>query len=383
MNSVLCFNLVTLLTGFSFFSFILLIPLFADELGMNLTEIGITLAVFSIAIILFSPLWGHLSDRYGHRRFFLIFGNLLFFVSSFLYMYVHTLEGLIVVRFLQGIGFATNPMLTALFSEHFGEQAARRFGAFSAANAVGWGLGSLLSGILADTIGIRWGFAIVSLLPLISAGFIYWGLPEKPSSIPVKRTHESIRVPGKLFYLYGMIFVRHSAAVALWSIFPLYLKTFVPSLSLVGAVNGINMLLQPLFMLALGRNAERWDKLQMVLLGVGGSVLTFLVYALAPSIWQIIIGQVMIAASWSAMFIGINLYMIEEVPQGSRGKAFGYLQSAFTSAASVGPLLGGTLSDAFGIQGMILIASLLMLLSLPILLRLQTLERRAHAKPSG
>lgn len=383
MNSMLCFNVVTLLAGFSFFSFILLIPLFADELGMNLTEIGTTLAVFSVAIILFSPLWGYLSDRYGHRRLFLIFGNLLFFVSSLLYMYVHTLEGLIVLRFLQGIGFATNPLLTALFSDHFGEQAARRFGAFSAANAVGWGLGSLLSGILADTIGIRWVFAIVSFLPLVSAGFIYWGLPEKASSPSAERAHVSIRLPGKLFYLYGMVFVRHSAAVALWSIFPLYLKSFVDSLSLVGAINGLNMLIQPWFMVMLGRYAERWDKLQMVLIGVAGSVLTFIVYALAPNVWQVVVGQVMIAASWSAMFIGINLYMIEEVPQRSRGKAFGYLQSAFTSAASVGPLLGGALSDALGIQGMILMASLLMLLSLPFLLRLQTLERRAPAKPSG
>ncbi|OGF53683.1 MAG: hypothetical protein A2Z21_01335 [Candidatus Fraserbacteria bacterium RBG_16_55_9] len=379
---MLSFNLVNLFSGFSFFGFILLIPLFANELGMSLTQIGLTLAVFSVGVILFSPLWGHLSDRYGHRRLFLVFGNLLFFISSLLYVYVHTVEGLVVLRFLQGIGFATNPMLTALFSDHFGDQAGRRFGAFSAANAVGAGLGSLLSGILADALGIRWVFAIVSFVILLSIGAIYWGLPEEIVPGPAEGTHENHRVPGKLFYLYGTIFVRHSAAVALWSIFPLYLRSFVGSLSLVGAINGVNMLIQPLFMLALGKYAERWDKLQMVLIGVAGSVVTFLVYALAPSVWQIVVGQIMIAASWSVMFIGMNLYMIEEVPQGSRGKAFGYLQSSFTSASSVGPLIGGTLSDAYGIQGMILSASGLMLMSLPFLLKLQAMERRAHAKPS-
>ena len=380
---MLRFNIVNLFSGFSFFGFILLIPLFANELGMSLTQTGLTLAVFSVAVILFSPLWGHLSDRYGHRRFFLVFGNLLFFISSLLYVYVHTVEALVVLRFLQGIGFATNPMLTALFSDHFGDQAGRRFGAFSAANAVGAGLGSLLSGILADALGIRWVFAIISFIILLSTGVIYWGLPEETVLTPVEGIHESHRVPGKLFYLYGMIFVRHSAAVALWSIFPLYLKSFVGSLSLVGAINGVNMLIQPLFMLALGKFSEHWDKLQMVLIGVAGSVATFLVYALAPSVWQIVIGQIMIAASWSVMFIGMNLYLIEEVPAGSRGKAFGYLQSSFTSASSIGPLIGGTLSDVYGIQGMILIASLLMVMSLPFLIRLQALERRAHAKLSG
>jgi len=383
MNPVLGFNLVTLLSGFSFFAFILLIPLFANELGLSLTQIGITLAAFSIAVILFSPLWGHLCDRFGHRKQLLTLGNLLYFASSLLYVYVNTLEWLIALRFLQGIGFATNAMLTALFSDHFGGEASRRFGAFSAANAVGAGLGSLLAGILADAIGIRSVFAVVSFLCLISVGLIYWGLPEKAAPAPVEGSPQSSPLPAKLFYLYGMVFVRHSAAVALWSIFPVYLNSLVRSLSLVGAIQGVNMLLQPLFMLALGKYGERWDKLQMVLGGVGGSVLTFLVYAIAVDISLIVVGQVMIAVSWSMMFIGMNLYMIEEVPEGSRGKAFGYLASAFTSAASVGPLLGGTLSDAYGIHGMIFLVSALMALSIPFLLKLQWLDKRAQAKPYG
>jgi MFS family permease len=141
------------------------------------------------------------------------------------------------------------------------------------------------------------------------------------------------------------------------------------------------MLVQPLFMLAIGRFGERWGKLKLVFWGILGSIATFLIYASAPNVWQILLGQLMIAASWSAIFIGLNLYIIEEVPQGSRGKAFGYLQSALTSAAAVGPLLGGALADALGIREMIVIASLLMISSLPFLLRLRALDRRAQAEP--
>ncbi len=381
MNPALCFHLVTLLLGFSFFSFILLIPLFAQELGMSLTETGLVLAIFSVAVIAFSPIWGHLSDRLGRRKPLLVIGSLLFFLSSFLHFLVNTWAELMALRFLQGMAFAVTPMLTVLFSDHFGAQAARRFGAFSAANAVGWGLGSVLSGILAELLGIRWVFILVSFLSLAGAGFIQWGLPEKATSVHAPSVPS--RVPSKLFYLYGMIFARHSAAIALWSVFPLYLKGFVQSLSWVGIVNGINMLVQPLFMLAIGKYAERWDKLQIILIGIGGSIATFLVYASAASVWQIVVGQVMIAASWSAMFIGMNLYLIEEVPQRSRGQAFGYFQSAITSAAAVGPLLGGSLSDAYGIHGMIFIASVLMALSIPFLLRLQMIDRRSQAEPFG
>lgn len=46
MPYALRFNVVTLLTGFSFFSFVLLIPLFGQELKLNLTSIGMVLGLF-------------------------------------------------------------------------------------------------------------------------------------------------------------------------------------------------------------------------------------------------------------------------------------------------------------------------------------------------
>jgi MFS family permease len=381
MGLLSAFNLVTLLSGFTFFSFILLIPLFTQELELSLTATGIVLASSALAIILFSPLWGHLADRLGSKRTFLILGHIIFALSSLLHFFADSLTTLVLLRFLQGAAFATNPLLTALFAEHFGKEAARRFGSFSAANALGWGLGSILSGVFADLFGIRWAFVLVSLFPLISAGIIHWKIGEV--SQLTETAPQQNRVPSKLFYLYATIFARHSAAIALWSVFPIYLRGFVGSFSEVGAINGLNMLVQPLFMLAIGRFGERWGKLKLVLWGILGSIATFLVYASAESVWQVLLGQLMIAAAWSAIFIGLNLYIIEEVPQGSRGKAFGYLQSAMTSAAAVGPLLGGALADAFGIREMIVIVSLLMASSLPFLLRLQALDRSREQELAG
>jgi len=372
MSYVLHFNIVTLLTGFSFFAFILLIPLFGEELKLSLTSIGVVLGAFSIGIILFSPLWGHLSDRLRQRKPFLVLGNLLLFVTSILHFYVTGFEQLLFLRFLQGVAFATSPMLTALFSEHFGHEAESRFGGFSAANALGWGLGSVLAGVLAEALGIRAVFVIVAFGFLANALLTHLFIPEKAT---VRNPEENNSVPGKLFYLYATIFTRHSAAIALWSVFPLYLKTFVGSLALVGAVNAVNMLIQPLFMLAMGKLAQRRDKLQLLWGGILGSIVTFVVYATAPNIFQIIVGQIMISASWAALFMGMNLYIMQEVGPGGRGKAFGYLQSAMTTAAAVGPFLGGLLSDTYGMNEMILIVGGLMALSLPFLVRLQIIDK--------
>lgn len=377
MRLSLAFSLVTFTWGFAFFSFILLTPLYADELGLSLTAAGVAIAASSIAVILFSPIWGVLADRSGRKKPFLILGTLLFALTSLSLFTAQTFALLVVLRFLQGAAFATNPLLTALFSDHFGRQAARRFGAFSAANALGWGLGSLSSGILADLIGIRWTFLVISVFPLVSAAILYKGIPEES---PAEASHAAAagperRVPRKLVYLYATIFARHSAAVALWAMFPIYLRGFVGSLSWVGAINGINMIVQPLFMLAIGRAAEHRDKLQIISWGITGSIATFAVYATAPTIWQVLVGQLMIAAAWSAIFIGLNLYIMAEVPPGSRCRAFGYLQSSMTGAAAVGPLLGGALSDAFGIREMIWITAGLMATSFPFLWKLRSIDR--------
>lgn len=368
------FNLVTLLTGFSFFSFVLLIPLFGEELNLSLTAIGMVLGAFSVGVILFSPLWGYLSDRLLRRKPFLILGNLLLFVTSLLHFYVNGFEQLLVLRFLQGMAFATGPILMALFSEHFGREAEERFGAFSAVGALGCGLGSVLAGVLAEAVGIRAAFVITAFCFLANALIAYFFIPEKAL---VRSPKEGKAIPRKLFYLYATILTRHSAAVALWSVFPLYLKAFVGSLTLVGAVNAVNMLIQPLFMLAMGRLAQNREKLQLLWGGILGSIATFMVYATAPNIFQIIAGQVMIAASWAAIFMGMNLYIMQEVSPGGRGKAFGYLQSAMTTATAVGPFLGGLISDNYGMKQMILIVGGLMALSLPFLARLHLLDRRS------
>ena len=377
------FNLITFTSGFTFFSFIFLIPLYAHELGLSLTAAGVALAASSVAIIAFSPVWGALADRLGRKRPFLVAGYGLFALFSALHALAGSFPALVALRFLQGAAFATNPLLTALFADRFGRQAARRFGAFSAANALGWGLGSLVSGLLADWIGLRWTFAVVAGLPLVSAALLL-RVPEPSSPAPPVSAREPEpsrpRLPRKLFYLYATIFTRHSAAVALWSMFPLYLREFVGSLGGIGAVNGLNMIAQPLFMLLFGRWAERWDKLQLVLWGILGTIATFGVYATATGIGQILLGQLMIAAAWSAIFIGLNLYLMEAAPPGTRGRAFGLLQSSMTGAAALGPLLGGALADALGIRGMIWVVAALMGTSLPFLLKLRALDAREAAQ---
>jgi MFS family permease len=142
------------------------------------------------------------------------------------------------------------------------------------------------------------------------------------------------------------------------------------------------MYVQPLFMVLMGRWGQRYEKLGLVRWGIIGSVITFGVYASAPNIWQIVLAQVMIAIAWSAIFIGLNLYLIERTSENARGRAFGLLQASLTTAAAAGPFVGGPLSDYWGMQSMIWVVAAMMALSLPFLWRLRVLDRaRARLSP--
>jgi MFS family permease len=378
MSHRISFNIANLLTGFYFFCFILLTPIFAtQDLGLSLTETGIALTAFAAAVVITSPIWGAISDRIGRRKIFLVGGTILFAVSSFLLFYVESYEQLLFLRAFQGIGFAANPMLTALFSDRFGRSTGKRFGVYSAANSLGWGLGGIVAGVLADLTDVRTVFIFAAFVALANATIMLCFIPEKQKQI---QDQSATKVPGRLYVLYGTLFIRQAAAISLWAIFPIYLGNFVSSLTAIGLISSSNMLVQPAFMLLVGRIAERFDKLNLVLLGIIGSVITFMVFAVAPYLEFIVLGQIMIAISWSFVFIGINLYIIESTSSRNRGKAFGFLQASFTTAAAIGPLIGGPLSDLTSIPDMILIVSGMMLFSLPFLFILKSLDRKHRAR---
>ena len=45
---------------------------YAEELGASATQIGFLVSIYSAMKLIFAPVWGHLSDRYGRRPAILI-----------------------------------------------------------------------------------------------------------------------------------------------------------------------------------------------------------------------------------------------------------------------------------------------------------------------
>jgi EmrB/QacA subfamily drug resistance transporter len=132
-------------------------------------------------------LWGKLGAMFGHRRLFIL-GNLTFALGSALVGWSPTIDLLIAMRALQGLGAAMlNPAAIALIALLFTErERAVAYGINGMTGTVGVGLGYILGGLCAEYVGWRWAFYVNLPICILAA----WGAWRY---VPVTREHAERR----------------------------------------------------------------------------------------------------------------------------------------------------------------------------------------------
>ena len=138
---------------------------------------GVLVTAFAFMQFLFGPIIGALSDRYGRRPVMLI--SLLVMALDYLVM---ALAGafwvLLVGRMVGGIAAATQSTAYAFMADiSKPEEKAARFGIIGAAFGMGFVLGPLLGGLLAE-FGTRAPFYAAAALAAINLVFGYFVMPE-------------------------------------------------------------------------------------------------------------------------------------------------------------------------------------------------------------
>jgi DHA1 family tetracycline resistance protein-like MFS transporter len=138
---------------------------------------GILATIFAVMQFLFGPTIGSLSDRYGRRPVLLI--SLVIMAFDYVLMAVAgTIWLLIIGRIIGGITAATQSTAAAYMADiSKPEEKAANFGLIGAAFGVGFVLGPLIGGVLAE-YGTRAPFWAAAFLAMANAVFGYFVLPE-------------------------------------------------------------------------------------------------------------------------------------------------------------------------------------------------------------
>lgn len=195
--AVLFVTLVIIMMGFGMI--IPVTPFLVEEFGASATAVGFLMAIYALMQLIFSPIWGALSDRFGRRPVLLlgILGNSLAMVFMGLST---TLPMLFVSRALAGIlASATIPTGYAIIADSTSaKDRGWGMGMLGAAMGVGMVVGPGVSGWLVEQVEI-WGmagrfsppvnsylidrnlfipFLISAVFSLVAMIVVYFSLPE-------------------------------------------------------------------------------------------------------------------------------------------------------------------------------------------------------------
>jgi len=132
-----------------------LIPFYATRMGATGFHVGLLISAFSVAQLVSSPAWGHVSDRIG-RRPAVVAGLLVSAAAYVVFGLATTLWVLFLSRLVQGVGGGTVGVLQAYVADASDpEDRARGLGWLSAATSLGVVIGPAFGSLFVQWWGHR------------------------------------------------------------------------------------------------------------------------------------------------------------------------------------------------------------------------------------
>ncbi len=187
--AVLCTGMLMIILDGTIVSVAL--PAVQADLGFTPEGLAWTVNAYLVPLGGLLLLAGRLGDLYGRRRM-LVAGLLLFVLASLLCGLAVDASMLVLARFGQGVAAAMASavvlgMIVALFPEP--AERARAIGVYAFVGAAGASLGTLLGGLLTETVGWRWIFLVNVPIGLVAAAL---AVRTVPADRPARRARADV-----------------------------------------------------------------------------------------------------------------------------------------------------------------------------------------------
>ncbi len=353
-----------------------LLPIYADRFGASGTQIGILVLSYSAAQLLFSPVWGRLSDRIG-RRPILIVGLLGSAASYLVFAYAGSVMVLLVSRIMAGIGGANIPVAQAYIADITPpERRAGNMGLIGAAFGLGFIFGPAIGGLLAPisselpglaAAGLCGGNAILALF-LLPESLGREDRPEAPRGraealqpgmallVGGSASGSRLREIGVILESRGFVhalvlsFIFTTAFSIMHPIFPLFaLGRFDLNERDVGWLFAFIGVISAVMQGGLVRVlVARLGEVSLIRLSAIPFVVGFCLIGAAPSIPVLLVGLALLAVGFGGTLPSLVSLLSRSAPEALQGGSLGVGQSAGALARVVGPFLAGVLWDTLG-----------------------------------
>jgi multidrug resistance protein len=329
-----------------------ILPLYAQDFQATPLAIGWLTGIYSGMQIIFTPILGRLSDRFGRRPVLLV--SIVGTAVGFALMgMAQSLTLLFIARILAGITGGNISIPQAYIADVTApEKRSHAMGMIGAAFGLGFTFGPLIGGVMSQ---ISYGapFFFAAALSVVNAVLIYVLLPESLSREHRTKPHDEASTAEVFRHgrgaMFGLVVATYFFLIAGFAIMTTLFALFTAKRFgydahangyLFGFVGLVSVIVQGGL---IGRLVKRFGE---VALTRAGMILTTVSLALLPFSNNLTV-LLLVCAGLSAgsgiaspPLSGLASQMIERTWQ---GRALGVMQSAGSTARLIGPLIGGWL----------------------------------------
>jgi AAHS family 4-hydroxybenzoate transporter-like MFS transporter len=172
-------GIVAILDGFDTQAIAFVAPLMAKDMQVDMSAFGPVFGAGLLGLTVGALAFGPIADRWG-RKPVIIVSTLMFGVFAFITPVVQSLEALMVMRFLTGLGLGgAMPNIIALTSEYSPKH---RRATLVTLMFCGFPLGAVLGGLVSAQLMARYGWPVVfylgGILPIVVLPLLMLWLPE-------------------------------------------------------------------------------------------------------------------------------------------------------------------------------------------------------------
>ncbi|MCB0401795.1 MAG: TCR/Tet family MFS transporter [Flavobacteriales bacterium] len=314
---------------------------------------GLLIITFAAMQLLFSPVLGELSDKYGRRPILLIslFG---LSIDYLFHAYAPTIGWLFVGRILAGITGASHTVATAYIADiSTKENKARNFGFIGAAFGLGFIIGPAIGGIF-GAIDVRLPFIVAAGIAFVNFLFGFFFVPEslppenrRPIEFKKMIPGVSLANIGKYAGLGGLIFALFLANIAgqslpaTWSFFTI--EQFKWNEAQVGySLSAVGFMVAIVQGGLIGWSVRKFGNKKVI---VGG----FLLWTIGMFLFSVAVKEWMLYAFLVPYALGgvagptLQSLLSNEVSEKEQGNLQGALTSMISITTIIGPLLASSL----------------------------------------
>lgn len=320
------------------------LPVYADALGASPSVVGIAVSSFSVTALLIRPFAGPAFDSFSRKRL-LMASQCIICACMFLYGVVDSLQGLVIVRLVHGIGIGcSGPLAMSLVSEFLPESKfASGISIYALAQSFAQVVGPAAGLYLVDAIGFSPSYFLAAgclLVAICGVGLIREPYRERlryelkldrmfapeavGKGIALMLLATSFSCMGAYVVLYG-----YSVGVSQMGVF-----FIVYAFCLLGT--------RPLF----GSMADRFGAPRMLAVGIAFFAASYVALAVANNLAAFIIAAILGSAGFGCCGPLLQSAALASVPPSRRGAASNTAFTGLDLGMLIGPIIGGMVIEA-------------------------------------